>query len=102
MQILRIKTIIVLAAAVLSAWDGITNILSVLVFSSHESSRLWVSIYLPATLWLIALSCFRVPRFGATLFIVVWLTSVLLCFDPLHHSLRERVGSSVSTMSDCQ
>ena len=83
------KAALVIIATVLSAFNGFLSMLSVLVFSSHESGTLWASIYLPTTLWLIALSCFRYPRVGAVAFCVVWFACVVLCFGPIHHSLHE-------------
>jgi hypothetical protein len=83
------RTTLVVIATLLSLFNGWLSVLSVLVFSSHESSILWASIYLPITLWLISLACLKFPRTGATVFTLMWIACVVLCFDPMHHSIHE-------------
>lgn len=89
MEANQAKTTLVIIATLLSAFDGLLNSLAVLVFSSNESSQLWASIYLPGFLWLISLACLKLPRAGALVFTLIWGASVVLCFDPAHHSLHE-------------
>jgi hypothetical protein len=84
------KRLLVAAALLLSAFNGLLNLSSVLIFSSNESTRLWASICLPAALWLIAIACFKSPRAGAVAFALIWFISLILCFDPAHHPLREQ------------
>jgi hypothetical protein len=70
-------------ATLLSAFNGFLSILTVLVFSGHESTRLWVSIYLPAALWVLALACFRLPRSGFVAYTVILAIAIFLCANPM-------------------
>ena len=86
LRILNSKTHIslIILAALLSAFNGFLSILTVLVFSGHESTRLWVAIYLPAALWLFAIACLWLPKSGFTAYAVVLATAILLCANPMH------------------
>ena len=75
---------LIILAALLSAFNGFLSILTVLVFSGHESTRLWVSIYLPAALWLFAIACLWLPKSGFTAYAVILATAILLCANPMH------------------
>jgi hypothetical protein len=77
---------LIVVATLLSAFNGLLSVLSVLVFSGHESTRLWVSIYLPAVLWFIALVCLWLPRSGFAGYVVVLVTAILLCANPMHRN----------------
>ena len=74
---------LIIVATLLSAFNGLLSILTVLVFSGHESTRLWVSIYLPAVLWVIALICLWFPKSGFGAYLVVLVTAILLCANPM-------------------
>lgn len=78
-------TLIVLAA-LLSAFNGLLSILTVLVFSGHESTRLWVMIYLPAVLWIPALGCLKMPKVGFVTYAVILASALFLCVNPLHRA----------------
>jgi hypothetical protein len=73
---------LVLLAVLLSAFNGFLNLMSEMVFSGHESTRMWASIYVPAILWLPALGCFKFARSGVVIYAVVCAAAVLLCVDP--------------------
>jgi hypothetical protein len=75
---------LIVVAALLSAFNGLLSILTVLVFSGHESTRMWVSIYLPAGLWVIALACLWFPRSGFAAYAGVLVTAILICTNPMH------------------
>lgn len=85
------NVVLVILAALLSAFNGLLSILTVLVFSGHESTRLWVSIYLPASLWLFALACLWLPKSGFTAYVVILATAILLCANPMH---RDNPGAA--------
>jgi hypothetical protein len=74
---------LIFLAVGLSAFNGFLSILTVLVFSGNESTKLWVSIYLPATLWIIALICYKFPKSGFAAYAVILATSILLCVNPM-------------------
>jgi hypothetical protein len=80
---LRISLII--GATLLSAFNGILSMLTVLIFSDNESTRLWASIVLPAFLWITALACFKFRLPGAIGFFLLLGIALFLCVDPLHH-----------------
>jgi hypothetical protein len=82
----RISLMLVFLATALSVWDGVFNLLSVLVFSGHEKALTWWSIYLPASLWAIALVAYRFPRTGVSAYLLILLTAITLCVDPFSHS----------------
>lgn len=84
-------------ATLLSAFNGLLSILTVLVFSGHESTRLWVSIYLPAVLWVIALICFWLPKSGFAAYVAVLVTAILLCANPMH---RDNPAAALYQCSD--
>jgi len=75
---------LIAVATALSACNGFGSLLTVLVFSDHESTRMWVSIYLPATLWIMAIICYWLPRFGFVTYAVILVISILLCINPTH------------------
>ena len=77
-------TTLIIVATLLSAFNGLLSILTVLVFSGHESTRLWVSIYLPAGLWVLALACLWFPKSGFAAYVLVLVTAILLCTNPMH------------------
>jgi hypothetical protein len=80
----KAHVVLIVLATLLSAFNGLLSILTVLVFSGHESTRLWASIYLPAGLWVFALACFWVPRSGLLVYAIVLATAILLCANPMH------------------
>jgi hypothetical protein len=82
----HLRIVLVILAVLLSAFDGILNMLSVLVFTGNESGLVWLSIKLPAVLWIAALACLKFPRGGLVVFVVVLLGACFLCVDPMHHS----------------
>ena len=75
---------LIVVAAILSAVNGFGSILTVLVFSGQESARLWVSIYLPAALWIVAIICFWFPKSGFAAYTIILASSILLAANPLH------------------
>lgn len=77
--------LLILSAVALSAFNGWLSVLSVLVFSGNESTRLWASIYLPATLWILAIVCWWFPKAGFVTYAVILGSSIFLCIGPLHH-----------------
>jgi hypothetical protein len=93
----KVHIALIFVATVLSAFNGFLSILSVLVFSSHESIRMWALIYLPATLWVIALVCYWFPKSGFATYAVILATSILLCVNPMH---RDSVCAAEYQCSD--
>lgn len=87
----KLNLALIVLATLLSAFNGLLSILTVLVFSGHESRRLWVSIYLPAALWLFALVCFWLPRSGFVVYTAVLATAIVLCANPMH---RDNPGAA--------
>jgi hypothetical protein len=85
----RLSLVLVIVATALSAWDGVFNLLSVLVFSGHEKALTWWSIYLPATLWAIALVAYKLPRAGLGVYLLTLLTAITFCVDPSAIMVRE-------------
>ena len=83
--------VLIILATLLCAFNGLLSILTVLVFSGHESTRLWVSIYLPAALWVFALACFWLPRSGLVTYTVVLAIAIFLCANPMH---RDNPGAA--------
>lgn len=81
----RIALVLVIIATALSAWDGVFNLLSVLVFSGHEKAITWWSIYLPGSLWVIALLAWKFPVMATSAYNVILLTAIFLCVDPFSH-----------------
>jgi hypothetical protein len=65
--------------------------LTVLVFSGHESLRLWTYIYLPGILWLISLACLRFPISGSATYLSVLVFAILLCVDPANGKIEAAV-----------
>jgi hypothetical protein len=90
-------TTLVILATLLSAFNGLLSILTVLVFSGHESTRLWVSIYLPAGLWVLALACLWFPKSGFGAYVLVLATAILLCTNPMH---RDNPGAALYQCSN--
>jgi hypothetical protein len=88
---------LIVAATLLSAFNGLLSILTVLVFPGHESTRLWVSIYLPAGLWVIALACLWFPKSGFAVCAVILFTAILLCVNPAH---RDNLGAALYQCSN--
>ena len=80
--IARIGSIVV--ATALSAFNGNLSLLTVLVFSDHESTRMWVSICLPATLWIVAIICYWFPKSGFAAYAVILAASILVCVNPMY------------------
>jgi hypothetical protein len=77
---------LMVAATLLSAFDGVLSLLSVLIFSDHESTRLWASIIVPAFLWIPALTCFKFPRAGLAVFLL--LVGIAVALGNSWHNLR--------------
>ena len=77
--------VLVFAALLLSAFDGFLSILSVLVFTDHESMRMHVSIYVPATLWIPAIICFWFPKAGFAAYAVILAASIILFVNPISY-----------------
>ena len=80
----KVHVVLIVLATLLSTFNGLLSILTVLVFSGHESTRLWVSIYLPAALWIPALICFRLPKSGFIAYALLLAAAILLCVNPLN------------------
>jgi len=76
---------LIVLAIILSFVDGWLNLLSVLVFSGHESTRMWSSIELPAALWVPAVCSYWFPRTGLSTYAVILGASILLCVNPFHN-----------------
>ncbi len=87
----KLNVALIILSTLLSAFNGLLSILTVLVFSGHESMRLWVSIYLPAALWLLALVCLWLPKSGFAAYTVVLVTAIVLCANPMH---RDNPGAA--------
>jgi hypothetical protein len=85
----KVNIVFIVLATLLSVFNGLLSILTVLIFSGHESTRLWLVVYLPAFLWIPALACFRLPRIGFAAYAVILGTAILLCVNPFH---RDNVG----------
>jgi len=77
---------LIFVATALGAFNGFLSILSVLVFSDHESTIMWLSIYLPVTLWIIAIICFWFPKSGFLAYAIILVTSIFLCVNPIHRN----------------
>lgn len=88
---------LIVTATLLSAFNALLSVLTVLVFSGHESTRLWVSIYFPAVLWVIALACFWLPRSGFTAYMVVLVAAILFCANPMQ---RDNPAAALYQCSD--
>ena len=93
----KAATALVIVAPLLSAFNGLLSILTLLVFSGHESTRLWASIYLPAGLWVLALVCFWFPKSGFGAYVLVLVMAVLLCTNPMH---RDNPGAALYQCSN--
>lgn len=78
--------VLVILAVLLSAFNGLVSVLTVMVFSGHESSRMWISIYVPAFLWVIACFCYKFPGIGLFTYAAVLALSVFLCVAPFSHA----------------
>jgi len=89
--------LLILFSVALSAFDGWLSILTVLVFRGDESTRMWVSIYLPAALWIPAIACWWVPKAGWITYAAILACSILLCANPLH---RDHVGAALIQCAD--
>ena len=77
--------ILVVLATLLSAFTGLVSVLAVMVFTGHESNLMWVTIYLPAILWIAAALCYKFPRFGLLFYLVLLMASLILCVAPFNH-----------------
>ena len=77
---------LVLLATVLSAFNGFLSLLSLLVFSAHESGVTRASIQLPSVLWIAAMLCLKLPRSGFIIYLLLAATSIFLCANPMHHT----------------
>jgi len=91
-----IKTLhfcLVTAAVLLSAFQGWLSNLGVLVFSAHESWRMWASIYAPAFVFLAAPFCYKFPRGGFIAYVAAFAMSLLLCVNPF--------GARPAPWADC-
>ena len=77
---------LVFLATVLSAFNGLLSLLSVLVFSGHESAATRASIQLPCVLWIVSIVCLRLPRSGFVIYLLLAAISIFLCANPAHHS----------------
>lgn len=77
---------LVFLATVLSAFNGVLSLLSVLVFSGHESRVTRASIQLPGVLWIVSIVCFKLPRSGFVIYLLLAAISIFLCANPAHHS----------------
>jgi high-affinity Fe2+/Pb2+ permease len=82
----RSSLILVILAVLLSAFNGLLSVLSVMVFSGKEGALSWASIYLPAVLWIVAAFCYKFPRSGLLSFAVVVLISLALCVGLFSHA----------------
>jgi len=74
---------LIVTALLLSIFNGMGSILWLLVFSGNESMRMWVSIHVPATLWIPNIICFWFPKSGFAAYAVILAASVILCVDPI-------------------
>ena len=95
----KASVVLVVIATLLSALDGVLSLLSTLVFSNHESGRLWASIIVPAFLWVTALICLKFPRGGVVSFLLLFGMSVTLCADPFRHLGVESVRWTHCTLN---
>jgi len=77
---------LIVLATLLSLFNGFLSILTVLVFSEHESMRLWVMIYLPAALWVPGVCCIWLPKTGFITYLVILGTAIMLCVNPFHRA----------------
>jgi len=77
---------LVFLATVLSAFNGLLSLLSVLVFSGHESGVTRASIQLPCVLWIVSIVCLKLPRSGFVIYLLLAAISIFLCADPAHDS----------------
>lgn len=91
------SVLLILLATLLSAFNGLMSLVSDVLFSAHESSRMWASIELPAVLWILALSCFKYPKGGFITYAAVITASIFLCVNPLY---SENVGAACYQCSD--
>lgn len=82
----RGKLILVILAALLSAFNGVLSVLSMMMFSGHESTQTWVSIYVPAVLWVAAAICYKFPRIGLFAYILLLLIALVLCVGLFSHA----------------
>jgi len=89
--------LLILFAVALSAFDGWMSILTVLVFNGDESTRMWMSIYLPAALWIPAVACWWLPKVGCTTYAAILASSILLCVNPFH---QDHIGIAINRCSD--
>jgi hypothetical protein len=81
----RGNLVLVLGATLLSAFNGLLTAFSVMVFSGKESPWMWVSIYLPALLWIAAALCYKFPRSGLLSFTLLIAISLALCVGLSSH-----------------
>ena len=91
------SVLLILLATLLSAFNGLMSLVSDMLFSVHESSRMWASIELPAVLWIFALSCFKYPKGGFITYATVLTASVFLCVNPLY---SENIGAACYQCTD--
>jgi hypothetical protein len=89
--------LLILFAVALTALNGWSSAFTAFVFRGDESTRLWASIYLPATLWIPAIACWWLPKSGWITYAAILASSILLCVNPLH---RDQVGATLIQCSD--
>ena len=80
------RLLLILVAAGLSLFDGLVSSFVGMALQVTEGSALWYSIYLPITLWVVALTCLKIPRIGAVAYVLICFSCVALCCDPWHYS----------------
>jgi uncharacterized membrane protein len=98
MSINRLASVLlILLATLLSAFNGLMSLVSDMLFSAHESSRMWASIELPALLWILALSCFKFPKGGFIAYATVLTASIFLCVNPFY---SENIGAACYQCTD--
>ena len=81
----KLRLGLITIAVALSVFNGIFSLLTVLVFAEHESAPQWISVILPAFLWLPALACAKFPRAGLLGFVILLGLALMIGVDPFHH-----------------
>jgi len=80
-----LRIALIVAAFLLSAFNGFIIIHAALMFSYLGSPRIWEPIYFPTTLWIAAIICFWFPRAGFAAYAVILAVSIILWGDSMSY-----------------
>jgi hypothetical protein len=76
------SVVIVVLATLLSAFDGLFCFFAASFSSGPDDVRLRIALFVPAALWIVALSCLKFPRSGLLVYWIVLLSSIILFVQP--------------------